>query len=429
MAERKAVAAEIVARVRKVPGWKVTVPRRLVGGAYKITAPNGETVQVHSSPSDVNFEHVIWRELNRHGFEKDEAAAERKHTREKKAKLAAEAKAANEKATQLASQSHARRKAAGPYMNEPEAVGIDWFAKQHPAPWPRLVWMTPELSKYLLDNHNTDNRPWGRKTVDEYKQKIRDGHWGLTHQGGAMDTRAVLQDSQHRLIAIDELGEEDPDLHVPMVFWVGMPVENFKRIDEGKNRRPQDLLGKDGESYGIVISGCVRLVVAFTSKVPKRTIRMKTANETIYDAFQDDAELLRQAARWGSNNTKKILVGQSPLAAAYYLIGKRNGFDNPYFKAFMYGLANEYKQPTRTHLDDFDPRVVVRNNFRNARANKKRADGLSTLCLIIMAWNNVVLEKRPTYMRFMDDTPIPEILICKPDSAAVPTMLRGEVDQ
>lgn len=427
MADRKTIGAEIAARVKKVPGWTVTTPRSL-GGAFKITSPTGDVVQVHRTPSDVNFDKSVWRDLNALGFEEDEKKAEREREREKKARLAAEAKAADEKALKLAQQTKLRARAAGPYLAEPEIVEREWFEKAHPAPWVRLVWMTGELARYIFDQLNTDNRPWSRRTVDEYKAKLRSDLWGLTHQGMALDTRAVLQDGQHRALAIAEVSEEDdPDLRVPMFVFVGMPQENFKNIDEGKNRTAADLLGKDGESYGIVIQGCVRLVVAFKSKIPRKAVRMKTANATIYDEFQDDAELLRNAARWGTTNSKKIQVGQSPLAAAYYLIGKRNGFDNPYVKAFFYGLANDVKGGTRYKLDDLDPRAVVRKNLANARSSRKRQDPLSVLCLIILAWNNIVTEKTPTYMRFNEDSPIPEVLICKPDSASVPSMLRGEI--
>ena len=50
---------------------------------------------------------------------------------------------------------------------------------------------------------------------------------------------------------------------------------------------------------------------------------------------------------------------------------------------------------------------------------------------MIIAWNNVVLEQRPRYVRFGDDSPIPRITICAdagPNRSTVPTALTGEID-
>lgn len=327
-----------------------------------------------------------------------------------------------------------RAKAAGPYMLQPEDVTLSWFITPHPRPWARWVVMTPEIAKYLLANFNGENRRLRDRTVEHYRNIILSEQWHLTHQGGAMDTRPVLQDGQHRLQAIVEASEHIPDLAVPMLFCVGMPVENFKAIDEGLLRSAADLFGRgaNAESYGAAMGAIIRLALAFKDQNPRRMMRIKTTNEKIYSAFEDKAEELRVAARFGVSHYKKCWASAAPLGAAYFLIREANGPDNKYVKAFFDGLLTGRKSGTRLSLEETDPREVARAYFQRVKMRQKRLTGIETLSIIVMAWNNIVIGHQPRFPRFTDDTPIPRITLCAdtgPNASATPELLVGEIDE
>ena len=426
MATRQGTAHEIAARCKRLPGWTVTAPRSMSGG-YKITAPDGWVTQVHLTSSDMNAAKTILRELNNHGLSKDEEAWEEQRVKEREEELARQRKAANLKARQLASQVSITAKAAGPYA-APEPVEKEWFVTAHPAPWHKWVVMTPELASYLLDNHNTDNRPLNKATVEHYRNIILSGQWRLTHQGMAMDVRQILQDGQHRLSAIVAAG-----IDVPVSFYVGMPEENFKAIDEGLLRKAAHLFGKDGEGYAASLQATIKLIGAYNDPLDsRRAYHTKQTNASIYDAFQgDDKNALREAVRWGVANYRKPKMNATGLAAAHFLLRKQNGHDNPYVIAFLHGLITGFKGATRIALDEDDPRQKLRDYVENLRDSpRKRLNAFDNLCLVLIAWNQVVENHRPRFARFADNMDVPGILQCSPDgrwASAAPNALMGEV--
>lgn len=432
-ARNRKAAKEIIQRVAAVPGWKIVETPG--GKGFEVVSPRLDAVSVHAVPGDWDFADEVWRALEAAGF----LADEEKSQKDTQAKADADAESTRHRdrneqaaAARRASEEQARKarviKAAGPYLVEPETVELDWFIRRHPAPWMRWVWITPFIAKYLLTHHNTHNRPIYQATVMEYRTKIRKNMWALTHQGMAMDTDAVLQDAQHRLKAIEEEGESNPDLRIPVAFFVGMPPENFMHVDEGRNRRAQDLIARDLESYATLLAGATRLILAYDTKQPRKSIKTRTANATIYERFNDDQEPLRHAVRFATNHYKRLKIGPSPLAAAHYLLSKKNGADNPYLLAFFEGFGLGHK-PNRQLLDVLDPREVLRNQFANWRDARKRVDGLSTLCLIILAWNNVVQNREPRVIAFNEKSDIPDILLCLPGETVPPMALRGEIVQ
>ncbi len=424
MADRKTIAHQLAARVGKVPGYTVTKPRSLVG-AYKVKCPDGYVIQIHMTPSDVNFDKTILRELNNHGFEDAEAKHEAGKKREAALLMEHQREEAEKKAKQLAGRAALINKAAGPYA-DPQEVGYEWFAEKHPAPWHRWVLMTPELAGMLIDCLNTDNRKRRPKTVDHYRQVILSGQWHLTHQGMAIDQRGILQDGQHRLEAIRLSG-----VTVPVSFYVGMDPANFKAIDEGLLRRAADLMTMAGaEGYAALTASTTKVIDAYESNDPRRWYHQKRTNESVHDLYRSDAERIGRAVRYGSANYKKPKLNSTGLGSAYYLICKHNGDDNPYVVAFFDGLVTGMKGTSRVMLDDDDPRTRLRDLIANWREKGKRVNALDQTGLIIMAWNFVVEDHRPRYLKLADNMEFPAVAKCAPSGrygSAVPACLNGEV--
>jgi hypothetical protein len=125
----------------------------------------------------------------------------------------------------------------------------------------RWVNVTPDMASKILTDHNGDNRPLSPDTVRYYRDLIVAGMWHLTHQGWAFDIRGMLQDGQHRAAAIVEAGDVSQEpIRVPVAVFVGMPLENFKAIDEGRLRTAKQLFSKAGEKNATCLQTCVRLV-------------------------------------------------------------------------------------------------------------------------------------------------------------------------
>ncbi len=421
MATRQSEAAEVIARCKKV-GW--TVRRHTASGGYKVYPPNSVPITVHLTPSDVNgFKNTV-KTLENAGLIEAEEQYEETRAANKAAELERQRRLADQQAAKLATRSKRLASAAGPYAS-PEKIPLDWFLNAHPAPWMRWALVSPELASTVLSRLNTDNRPLNMNRVDHWERVIVSGQWHLTHQGMAIDTTPVLQDGQHRLMAIERAG-----LEVPVAFFVGMPPENFKAIDEGLLRTAGQLFGKDGEKYTSTLSGLVRLVESFGAPNPRAYSRMALTNESVYDRFQTDAEEMRAAAAWGYSVFKKIGATASACAAMRYLLRRNNGPENPYVAVYLEGLASGKIGETRIMLPEDDPRMAVRFLFRRQKDLKMKLPGLDQLAYMVKSWNYVVDDMRVKHFRNEHLTAIPHIRMCLhegPTASAVPPLLADEL--
>ena len=99
------------------------------------------------------------------------------------------------------------------------------------------VYVSPEMAKQWLNDVNTFNRPINQAVVDMYVRQIKSGLWRRTHQGVAFDTRGILIDGQHRLMAIVNANET-----VSVLIFINEPTENYEFIDCGCNRSNIDII-------------------------------------------------------------------------------------------------------------------------------------------------------------------------------------------
>lgn len=424
MATTKTEINALVARCRKV-GWTVEQGN---GNGYRVVFDDGSPYLIHSSYSDINAPKRVLQFLTSKGLLDKEKALKAEHDAAKKQTLAAQRKSADAAAKKLSTQrSTLTAKAAGPYA-VPEAVPLDWYLGEHPAPWARPVIIDPELAAALL-KRNIDNRPIRQSTVDYYHGLIVSDRWHLTHQGMAMDTRGVLQDGQHRLRACIKAGKP-----IGTFFFVGMPVENFKAIDEGRNRSIADLLGKDDVPDRNLVGVTVRLVAAYREPFPRAFLKVRTSNETLYDSFKGDPDRLAEAVRFGRQNYDRAKVVAGALSAAAYLLREANGQDNQFVAAFLSGLVSGTKGTSRILLDVDDPRLLLRKAMQERRERGNRMRGIDQLGFVLLAWNLVVdrgqAGRRIRWTEGQDD--IPQIIVCKDKgrtASAVPDKLRGEFSE
>lgn len=96
--------------------------------------------------------------------------------------------------------------------------------------------VTPEMASQLL-LQNTGNRTVRANVVSRYSDDMKNGSWGLSHQGIAVDVNGNLIDGQHRLLAVVKSGAA-----VPMLVTTGLQPEIFEVIDKLSARSDADSL-------------------------------------------------------------------------------------------------------------------------------------------------------------------------------------------
>lgn len=408
----------MVRRAQKA-GWRTEKSN----DGWMVWDANGRKHPVHLTNSDTNALHQKLRDWEAGGLLEAEAKVAQEAAEQKRIKLAEGRALAAEKAKRLSARADLTNRASGPYRTQIDECDLDWLIGEHPAPWMRWMYITPDVASKLLLDHNTGNRTISSEAVNRYRLIILSGQWHLTHQGIAIDTTRVVQDGQHRLAAVAAAGEDDPDLKLPFAVFVGMPPENFKAIDEGRLRTASQMLKMSGVGGAAHVVTVLRAVAGYDSPNPKGFHKgVKLGNAQTFDIYDKHGVALSAAASYGNRQYKKTGVTPGALGAAWYLIGRVNGFTNPYFVAFFEGFCNSRKYGTQLVLPDDDPRKVLQGKLRTAG----RINPLETAILFIHAWNNMVSGHHPRYMRNLENSELPRPLLCVPGQGAVPRGFAGE---
>lgn len=99
-----------------------------------------------------------------------------------------------------------------------------------------LMWVTPEMAGQWLEKntHNRKTRPRGSNT---YVREIKEGRWHVIHQGIAFDSKGLLVDGQHRLLAVCDAG-----ISIPLMVTFGLPAGSMEAVDRGMKRSIPDIL-------------------------------------------------------------------------------------------------------------------------------------------------------------------------------------------
>jgi hypothetical protein len=442
VATRKGDSIALARRCEEV-GWETD---RSATNGIKVYLPDGTTNTIHLSYSDRRSLLNVTADLERRGLKEAEETMAREEA-EKRLKRIAQDRTSNEiRLSELqASQEQQQRamllRAAGPYLGEPENVELAWFTQPHPAPWMRWVWMTAPIAKYLLDHHNKPgkagepgtNRAQSDGQVNHYRDVIISGQWHLTHQGMASDVDGMVQDGQHRMEALVVAAELDPELRIPVAYFVGMPRENFKMIDEGLMRTASQLFAMGGEKNGGSLKSALRLIIAHQSgdASVRAKLRLRNTNAALLEAFAKNPEMLRAGAKLASSYASKVPMSAGAYTALHFLLYSANGEDNRFVDAFFHGIVKGTMiNNPRMKLEDDDPRAALRRTLQTFKEKEGRSMLImDQLGLGLYGWNNMVQGIHRRTLTWRKDSDIPQVLICKDTPGAVPPRaLIGEVD-
>ena len=102
----------------------------------------------------------------------------------------------------------------------------------------KIINVTPEKAEEFL-LHNTNNRHIRKEAVESYARDMAAGKWALTGQGISFDSKGMLRDGQHRLMAVVKSG-----CTIPMLIC--FDIDDTTAIDCGVNRSLKDQIFKGG---------------------------------------------------------------------------------------------------------------------------------------------------------------------------------------
>jgi hypothetical protein len=121
--------------------------------------------------------------------------------------------------------------------------------------------VTPEMAQMLLDR-NWENRLIRKSVVNSYAQAMLRGEWSLNGEYIIISSNGVLNDGQHRLMAVIENG-------LPVVMGLQFGVERNSRttLNTGFKRTLADHLTMQGQGNAHLLSATVRLAWNYDSGI------------------------------------------------------------------------------------------------------------------------------------------------------------------
>ena len=121
--------------------------------------------------------------------------------------------------------------------------------------------VTPEMAQMLLDR-NWENRLIRKSVVNSYAQAMLRGEWSLNGEYIIISSNGVLNDGQHRLLAVIENG-------LPVVMGLQFGVERNSRttLNTGFKRTLADHLTMQGQGSAHLLSATIRLAWNYDSGI------------------------------------------------------------------------------------------------------------------------------------------------------------------
>jgi len=116
------------------------------------------------------------------------------------------------------------------------SLGFNPFQQEYEA---KIITVTPEMAKIILDNFNDNNRKFVQSQTNAIKKSVN--HFGWLKDGGAIVfcTDGNIIEFQHRLQVIVDL-----NLTVQCVVVLGADPNAFSRVAPAKNRTKADVINK-----------------------------------------------------------------------------------------------------------------------------------------------------------------------------------------
>jgi hypothetical protein len=194
------------------------------------------------------------------------------------------------------------------------------------------------------------------------------------------------------------------------MMFVGMPPENFPKVDIPLARTARDTLDIRGESDVSKLASAVRLVLLHDRLGSELYTRKGTARITVdaidrFMADDDTGPAMREAVRRCVEIRHEIKIVASALTAALYLIRRDagRGGDDSRVGRFFEDLE------TGTGIDRTD--VVYKLRRQLNAPSRGRPDQYVTLAVIIKSWNARAVGKNLGHLAWRKDEPFPATII------------------
>ena len=248
----------------------------------------------------------------------------------------------------------------------------------------RVVQLSPELAKYVLEQLNIGNRSQKPKQIAKYAADMKNDDWSLTGVPIVFGSHGYLLDGQNRLAACVRA---DVPFTTHAVF--GVEPDSFVHFDIGKNRTGADVFTIMGVPYPKETGIAVRYIKAWSlGKTDTRTIQM--SNDNLRDYYSNlDATMLELAIKNAKKVNRVVKIPTAILTALFYTAWQKGHLDKVklFFADLEKGFGSGPRAPVNYLLTElarihFDKTITVTSHMHSI--------------MLVRSWQNYKWNKAST---------------------------------
>lgn len=250
----------------------------------------------------------------------------------------------------------------------------------HPQPTAEVMTITARLAARWIEL-NPRNRPLNRLFVTELAGRMLRGEWKLNGEAVKLSMTDQILDGQHRLWALVEASETDPDVHIETFVIFGLPPDTQDTMDSGRKRTLADVLSMHGEINTMNLAAVLnRLHIWSQGESALRYAGRSRLSAPQALAMLEANPRIRDAVKVASRIHTKLdhSLSVSIIATCLYRFHALDPADSAMF-------WNQVS--TGEKLERYDPAYELRQAiYRNAKRRQKLPP-LVMHALVIKAWN------------------------------------------
>lgn len=244
-----------------------------------------------------------------------------------------------------------------------------------------LKTITPETAKRML-GLNVGNRAINKRHVDSLAREMQNGRWKINGDTICLNGSKLI-DGQHRLHAVVQSGVTIKSLVVE-----DLPSDVFDTKDVGKRRSAGDTLSVLGKRNANRLAAALVMVDKYmTGRADRNVQYSNTEVELLLGKYPDLEDHIVTSI------SGRMLLTPAVLDSCFYIFSRIDrDLANDFVNSVMRGVG----------LIEGTAWYVLRERLINNSLSKAKLPKSYMMALCIKAWNFQRVNKRVTYLRWVD---------------------------
>lgn len=240
--------------------------------------------------------------------------------------------------------------------------------------------ITPTAAKEYMKK-NLHNRRISNDSVAFYADQMTKGKWMLSPEGISFDSRGILLDGQHRLLAIIRSNTKQR-----FVVSRGFDSDTFKVINTGKIRNGADTLHIEGITNASLVYAGLRKYYSLKSGTSTRQSNkeMKLSNAMVIEMYESDADFYKNISTFANRQygKLKILSNSEIMGYSAFLIKD---------KLHEQGKVDTFFEELVT-VSDSQPINMLRTELYRSKLSTRKMSAAEKDDLVAQTWNCYITD-------------------------------------